>query len=157
MKQISLYRKRLIPAECVSLHNDTILYYDEDILVTSWKTIHPRKDLDHGFSCCYLKKGYKISKFYNAQHTLLYYYCDIISPAYEQDSLIITDLLADVIIYPDGFIKVTDLDELVTAFDDGALSLSQLKEAINSLHRLLEQLYAGKLSELLAPMERFDQ
>ena len=61
------------------------------------------------------------------------------------------------IIYPDGFIKVTDLDELVTAFDDGALSLSQLKEAINSLHWLLEQLYAGKLSELLAPMERFDQ
>lgn len=159
MKQISLYRKRLIPAECVSLHGDSILHLDEDLLVTSWKAIRPKKDLDHGFSCCYLKEGYKISKFYTADHTLLYIYCDIISPFYEQEhrSLIITDLLADVIIYPDGLVKVVDLDELVTALDNGSLSLDQLKCAISSLNRLLEKIYAGKLPELLAPIDAFDK
>lgn len=158
MNQISLYRKRLIPAECILLHDDTILYLDEDILVTSWKTIRPKKDLDHGFSCCYLKEGYKISRFYRADNTLLYHYCDIISPAYEPDSnsLIITDLLADVIVYPDGFVKVADLDELVTAFDENSLSLDMLKKSITSLHRLLEKIYAGRLPELLSPLDPFD-
>lgn len=159
MNPISLYRKRLIPAECVNLHNDIILRLDDEILVTSWKAIHPKKDLDHGFSCCYLKEGFKISKFYNADHQLLYHYCDIISPEYDPDSnsLIITDLLADVIVYPDGFVKVVDMDELVTAFDGGFLSLDMLKKSICTLHRLLEQIYAGKLPELLAPIEEFNK
>lgn len=158
MKQISLYRKRLIPSECVSLHDDAILYHDDNVLITSWKAIHPRKDMDHGFSCYYLKEGYKISRFCRADHSLLYHYCDIISPAWEPESnaLVVTDLLADVIVYPDGFVKVVDLDELVTAYDSGALSLDQMKNAINALHRLLEKIYAGKLPELLAPMEAFD-
>lgn len=158
MKQISLYRRRLIPPECISLNDDVILYLDENILVTSWKSIRPKKDLDHGFSCYYLKEGYKVSKFYRADHTLLYHYCDIISPFYEKESctLTVTDLLADVIIYPDGFVKVVDLNELVTAFEEGSLSLALLKASITSLHRLLEQIYAGNLSALLAPIEPFD-
>lgn len=159
MKQISLYRKRLIPDECINLHDDIILRCDDDILITSWKTLHPKKDLDHGFSCYYLKEGCKISKFYRADHTLLYYYCDIIMPVYEQDSnaLIITDLLADVIIYPDGFVKVCDLDELVTACDTGALSVDMLKTALRTLHQLLERIYDGKLSELVRLMDEFDK
>ena len=158
MNPISLYRKRLIPAECVSLHADTILRLDDDILVTSWKTIRPKKDLDHGFSCYYLKEGCKISKFYRADDTLLYYYCDIILPTYDPDShsLVITDLLADVIIYPDGFVKVCDLDELITACDNGSLSCDMLKTAILSLHNLLDKIYKGQLPELLAPLEEFN-
>ena len=158
MNQISLYRKRLIPAECVSLHDDTILRLDDNILITSWKTIRPRKDLDHGFSCYYLKEGFKISKFYRTDNSLLYYYCDIISPSYDSDSasLIVTDLLADVIIYPDGFVKVCDLDELVTASNSGALSPEMLKAALLSLHSLLDKIYKGQLQELLAPIEEFD-
>ena len=158
MNQISLYRKRLIPAECISLHNDTILRLDDRILVTSWKTIRPKKDLDHGFSCYYLKEGYKVSRFYRADHTLLYIYCDIIAPVYDPDSgaLVVTDLLADVIIYPDGFVKVCDLDELVTACDSGMLSLDMMKTAILSLHSLLGRIYKRQMPELLAPIEEFD-
>ena len=158
LPQLALYRKRLIPAECLPLPNDVILHCDEDILVTSWKTIRPKKELDHGYSCYYLEEGYKISKFYRADNTLLFYYCDIISPRYEEstNSLFVTDLLADVVIYPDGFVKVVDLDELVTALHNGGLTLSMLTEAILTLDRLLRLIYGGKLSELLQPIDRFD-
>lgn len=158
LPQLALYRKRLIPEECLPLPNDVILHCDEDILVTSWKTIRPKKELDHGYSCYYLEEGYKISKFYRADNTLLFYYCDIISPRYEEstNSLFVTDLLADVVIYPDGFVKVVDLDELVTALHNGGLTLSMLTEAILTLDRLLRLIYGGKLPELLQPIDRFD-
>lgn len=154
-----LYRKRLIPEECIPLFDDVILFFGDDTLVTSWRTIRPKKNMDHGYSCYYLKEGYKISKFYRADHTLLYYYCDIISPIYEKDtnSLTVTDLLVDVIIYPDGFIKIVDMDELVTASQNGLLSVDRLREALSALNRLLSRLYGGELSELLAPINEFDR
>lgn len=155
---LHLYRRRLIPEECIPLPNDVILYCDGDVLVTGWKTIRPKKDMDHGFSCYYLKEGYKISKFYRADHTLFCFYCDIISPAYEKNtnSLTVTDLLADVIIYPDGSVQVVDIDELVKAFDDGKLSLELMKKSLLILDRLLKMVYGGKLPELLQYIDRFD-
>ena len=158
LSELKLYRRRLIPEECIALPDDRILRCDEDVLVTSWKTIRPKKNMDHGFSCYYLKEGYKISKFYRADGTLLYYYCDIISPHYEIDtnSLIVTDLLADVIIYPDGFVKVVDVDELAVALTDGSLTLEQLKLTLVTLDRLLNKIYDGYLSELVVPIEAFE-
>lgn len=151
---LKLYRRRLIPHECIPLPHDIILSYRDGVLVTSWQTIRPKKNMDHGYSCYYLKEGYKISKFYRADNTLLYCYCDIISPAYEDDThtLTVTDLLADVIVYPDGSIQVVDLDELADAYEQGMLSASQLMLALRTLDRLLSLLYEGKLEKLLAPI-----
>ena len=59
-----LYRKRLIPEECVLLKDDVILLCNEDIIITQWKALKPKKDLHHGYSCYFLKEGYKVSKFY---------------------------------------------------------------------------------------------
>ena len=61
---LHLFRRRLIPEECVPLVNDSLLDHRDGVLVTSWKTIRPKKEMDHGFSCYYLDKGYKISRFY---------------------------------------------------------------------------------------------
>lgn len=156
--ELKLYRRRLIPEECIPLPDDVILRYDRDVLVTSWKTIRPKKEMDHGYSCYYLKEGYKISKFYRADHTLLYYYCDIISPGYEENtnSLTVTDLLVDVIVFPDGAVRVVDVDELVTALNRGLLDLERLKEALCALDRLLHLLYSDRLEALLAPIAPFD-
>ena len=52
-----LYRKRLIPNECIRLDQDEILLHKEQLLVTRWNTIRPKKDLDHGISCFLLDKG----------------------------------------------------------------------------------------------------
>lgn len=153
-----LYRKRLIPDECVELKDDEILLCNEDIIVTKWKALKPRIDLDHGYSCYFLKEGYKVSKFYAADHTLLYYYCDIIRHDYfpEDRKMVFTDLLADVIIYPDGFVKVVDLDEMVPALDSGSLPLDQLKKALLSCSALLTLIYDGKLRELTKYIDAFD-
>lgn len=156
---LSLYRRRLIPEECISLPEDRILQCGNGILVTSWKTIRPKKNMDHGFSCYYLKDGYKISKFYRADDSLLYYYCDIIASDYDasENKLTVTDLLVDVIIEPDGFVRVVDVDELVDALDDGRLLPAQLRQALLSLDRLLSRIYGGRLDSLLSPINDFDQ
>ena len=85
-------------------------------------------------------------------------YCDIISPEYNEteNTLIVTDLLADVIVYPDGFVKVVDLDEIVPAFESGALSESMLKKALLSCNALLSLIYDGKIGELTEPITKFE-
>ena len=47
----NLYRKRIIPDECIPLVDDTILYFDDRVIVTAWNALHPKKDLHHGYSC----------------------------------------------------------------------------------------------------------
>ena len=56
MEKIKLYRKRYIPDEIVYLANDTIAHLDDDIIVTTWKTLKPRKDFAYGTSIYLLIK-----------------------------------------------------------------------------------------------------
>lgn len=152
-----LYRKRLIPEECILLKDDRVLYRDEQIIVTGWNSLKPRKDLHHGFSCYYLTEGIKVSRFYREDGSLLYWYCDIVDYEYteENDTYIVTDLLADVIIYPDGFVKVVDLDELVTARESGILSEAMMHRALLRVNHLLQIIYAGDFPKLQKPTERY--
>lgn len=152
-----LYRKRLIPEECVLLKDDRLLYRDEKIMVTAWNTLKPRKDIHHGCSCYYLQEGIKVSRFYDADGSLLYWYCDIVDYDYreETDTYIITDLLADVIVYPDGFVKVVDIDELATARESGLLTEKMLNKALLTLNHLLQIIYDGKFDDLQKPLEQY--
>lgn len=145
-----LYRKRLIPEECVLLKDDVILSCNEDVIVTKWNALKPKKDLHHGYSCYFLKEGYKVSKFYQEDNSLLYWYCDIVDFEYQKEDnrLIVTDLLADVIIYPDGFVKVVDIDEMVICLNEQKISLEQLKHSLTQLDKLLQIIYAGKFETL---------
>lgn len=151
-----LYRKRLIPEECVLLKDDTVLYRDNQIIVTGWNSLKPRKDLHHGYSCYYLEEGFKVSRFCKEDDSMLYWYCDIVDYDYtaDTDTYIVTDLLADVVIYPGGFVKVVDLDELVTAQESGLLNNDMLKKALLRLNHLLEIIYAGDFDKLQKPIEQ---
>lgn len=153
-----LYRKRIIPKECVLLENDIILKCSNDAIVTKWNALKPKKDLHHGYSCYYLNEGFKISKFYREDGSLLYWYCDIVEYEYHADKqeYIITDLLADVVIYPDGFVKVIDLDELVAAFDSGLITDYQIKKALLNLNNLLLTVYSSKFSSLKLQIEQYE-
>jgi len=155
MANPTLYRRRIIPDECILLKDDIILSCDEEHIITSWQALHPKKDLHHGSSCYFLKEGFKVSKFCAKSGKLLYWYCDIVDFDYHPDdnSLIVTDLLADVIIYPDGFVKVVDLDELVTALNSDAISLDTLKQSLLRLDRLLQIIYSGSFDQLKAYIE----
>lgn len=153
----NLYRKRIIPSECLHLKNDQIVYYENNRLVTIWNAIHPRKDLHHGISCYFFDEGFKVSKFYSENGSLLYWYCDIIEAEYNSESndLVVTDLLADVIIYPDGFVKVVDIDEMVDALDEDGITLAQLKTSLHNLDKLLTLIYSGAFKEYQNFIESF--
>ena len=152
-----LYRKRLIPEECVLLKDDRLLYRDDQIIVTGWNTLKPRKDLHHGLSCYYLQEGMKVSRFYREDNSLLYWYCDIVDYDYhaKTDTYIITDLLVDVIVCPDGFVKVVDIDELVTAQEAGLLTNDMLKKSLLNLNHLLQIIYNGGFKQLQSPLEQY--
>ncbi len=155
MDKPNLFRKRIIPEECVPLENDKILYMDKDKIITKWNTLHPKKDLDHGYSCYFLHEGYKVSKFLTADGSLLYWYCDIIDYNYDsvKNEYIFIDLLADVIIYPNGFVKVVDLDEFEQALEQGSITFEDVKKALRSLDALLKSIYSGEFDALKAEIE----
>lgn len=156
MPEPILYRKRIIPEECILLKDDKILYQDEKTIVTCWNSIKPKKELHHGFSCYFLNEGCKVSKFYRQDNSLMYWYCDIVEYEYqsETNTYTVTDLLADVVIYPDGFVKVVDLDELADALEQKLISEDTLKKALLNLNNLLKIIYSGNFSRLQAPIEQ---
>ncbi|MCR4745396.1 MAG: DUF402 domain-containing protein [Lachnospiraceae bacterium] len=153
----NLFRKRIIPAENVPLKDDEILYIDDRIIVTRWKTLHPKTDFSHGASIYYLKEGYKVSKFLRTDESLLYWYCDILDYSYDKDSNSYTfrDLLADVIVYPDDFVKVNDLGEFKEAIENGDLTTEDVVSALKSLSDLLDIIYGGKFSKLTKELEGY--
>lgn len=155
MSDLKLYRKRLIPSECILLKDDIIISQTEDLVITSWKTLNPKIAFSHGCSCYFLKEGFKISKFYRQDGSLLYWYCDIVEYAHDEQAhtLTATDLLADVIVYPDGRTKVVDLDELAQAFESGLLTGEQLTSALRQLNHLLTYIYKDKFDQLQIQLE----
>jgi len=159
MANLTLYRKRIIPDECVLLKDDIVLQVDNDTIVTKWNALKPKKDLHHGYSCYYLNEGFKMSKFLDEQGNLLYWYFDIVEYDFHSDKneYVVTDLLVDVIIAPDGFVKVVDLDELVAAFDSGRITDYQLKKALLYLNNLLSAVYSPKLSSLKFNLDQYDK
>ena len=152
-----LYRKRIIPDECVLLKDDQILYTDDDVLVTGWKALHPKIDLSLGWSCYYLHEGYKVSRFCREDRSLLYWYCDIVDygPGISDGKLISTDLLVDVIVRPDESLRVVDLDELADAFERGLIDNRQLTTSLRNLDRLLHRIEQEGIEKLAFPMIPF--
>ncbi len=150
MKSPTLYRNRLIPKESIRLEDDIILFYNQEQIMTSWKALRPRPTLAYGYSLYLPALGYKISRFYGHNHQFLYWYCDIIQSSYDaaSNAWYFTDLLVDVIIQPDGFVKVLDLDELNIAYNKGLITLAQLQTAIDRLHALLQVIYNNEFDSL---------
>ncbi len=153
-----LYRKRIIPSECILLKDDEVVYLDDTVLITKWKTLKPKAEFDHGASAYIFEKGIKVSKFYHADGTLLYWYCDIVDFEADQDTgtLTVTDLLADVIVYPSGRIKVMDLDELADALEQGLITQEQTATCMKRLDALLTLIDRDKFDTLCEYLDSRD-
>ena len=150
MKPLQIYRRRIIPSECILLKGDEIIKADDEVIITKWNTLHPKNDFSHGCSCYFLKQGIKVSKFYRSDNSLLYWYCDIVDYAFDsaENTLIVTDLLADVIVYPGGTVNVMDLDELADALDKGLISASLMSLCLKRLNALLTLISRDKFDRL---------
>lgn len=154
-----LYRKRFIPNELVPLKDDIILLYENDLIITKWLTLHPRKDIAWGISAYYIDKGYKVSKIYDKNNHVVYWYCDIIQTKKEQDSniIIFEDLLIDVLIYEDGSVHILDLDELADAQDLKLITREEASHALRKLDSLLKIIYQGHFDTLQEAVNRTEK
>jgi len=146
MKKPVLLRKRFIPCEITNISSDDLLFRNDQLLVTRWKSIKPRADFYGGISYTFLKEGIKLARFYNEQGIFLYWYCDIIDVLYdeEKDEYTFEDLLVDVKILPDGTIKVLDTDELAEALEKGFITAEQACMALRTLDKVLKLVYNNK-------------
>lgn len=158
MPNLKLFRKRIIPNECILLKDDIILSANDEFIITKWNALKPKKDLHHGYSCFFLKEGFKISKFYREDNSLMCWYCDIVDYSYDETehALTATDLLADVIVEPDGFVKVVDLDELADMLEQHNLSEQLIVLALRRLNHLLSLIYAGEFVNLKVHIEKWE-
>ena len=150
MNTLSLYRRRLIPDECILLKDDIILDADDQHIVTKWNTLRPKNLLHHGDSCYYLDKGVKVSRFYTEDNYLICWYCDIVSYEWKEEKTALwsTDLLLDVLVYPDGSYKLLDMDELAEAHAGKLISDGLLQTSLLTANRLLNEIYDNKFHEI---------
>ena len=157
MEHPTLYRKRFIPNECIALKDDIFLEYSSSRFMTRWNTIRTKSLFTNGYTYYYLDRGYRVSKFLDDQGNLVYWYFDIITHEFdnENNSLYIIDLLADVVIMPDGSLRVVDLDELSEAFETRLIDEALLKKSLLSLNKLLTSIYADGYEPLVAPIEDY--
>ena len=149
MQRLKLYRRRFIPNETIELKNDQIVRADDSIIVTKWNTINPRADFSHGTSAYFLRPGWKISRFFNDTGQTVYTYCDIIDSLYdkEENSILIRDLLVDIIVYNNGLVKVVDIGEVAEALEAGIIDAPLAAKALKQADGLLNVIYEGRLWE----------
>lgn len=150
-----IYRKRILPPEYILLKDDIIVAQSDEVLITKWHTLKPKTNFSHGASCFYFKEGIKVSKIYRSDDSLLYWYCDIVDYSFDpaESSLTFTDLLADVVIYPDGGVEVVDLDELAEATERNLITKEQMTSCLRSLNHLLTLIYRDKFDRLQSRLD----
>lgn len=156
MEQVRLFRRRFLPDELTELKDDIILSITDDVILTKWDVLKPRKDIAYGVSAYFIKLGVKVSKVYNAAHQLVYWYCDIVEAEINTDTHTYTfnDLLIDVLVYPDGHVEVVDMDEFADVMEKNILPSSISIAALRKTDNLLHLIYAGKFSELTKYIEQ---
>ena len=149
---IKLYRRRFIPDELKLLADDKIVFFDDNLIITTWNTLKPRSDFASGISAYYRKEGFKISYHYGADGTFTRWYCDIVAESETADGLIFSDLLIDIVILPDNSVHVVDLDEAADALEQGLITADMLAGALRSANNLLTCIRQGRFLELTACM-----
>lgn len=145
---VRLFRRRFIPNEMRELKDDQILYFSDDLIITSWKTFKPREDFASGISAYYRKEGFKISRHYGADGSFTRWYCDIIAEETHGNDIIFSDLLIDVIIETDDSVHVVDLDEAADAVEQGLITNNMLIQALRSTDKLLRHIRHGSFRKL---------
>ena len=153
-----IYRRRFIPNEFLHLKGDTVLKYEPGRLMLSrWKTLKPKKEFAGGVSAYFIDKGIKLSKFLHEDGSLSYWYCDIIDIIEEPGKVTYVDLLFDVVILPDGQLQVLDVGEAAEAFEKGLITQAQLIRGMNTLDRVLNEIYTGSFDKYREVVEKAEK
>lgn len=156
-KAYTVTRRRYIPDEIITLNHDTIYYVSDELIVSGWKAIRLRQDISGGFSAYYPKLGIKTSKFFDGDGKLLYWYNDVSELAFDGNDINFTDLLIDVVIYPDNSIRIMDIDEFADAINKNLITKEQEIKALTSFHNLLNYVYNNEYSLLQEPVTELEK
>ena len=156
-KSYTVIRKRYIPDEVITLNHDTIYYVSDDLIISGWKAIRLRPDISGGFSAYYPKLGIKTSKLFDGDENLLYWYNDISELNFNGNDINFTDLLLDLIVFPDNSIKILDLDEFAEAIEKNYITKEQEIKALRSFHTLLDYIYNNDYSKLQEPINELEK
>lgn len=156
MTNLKLFRRRFIPEEIVELKDDKILSMDKNnnIIITKWNVLKPRNDIDHGISAYFINDGIKVSKIFNSDGNLVYWYCDIIETVYDNNTYTFNDLLIDIIIHPDGKVEVVDMDEFADVMENGILTNNTIAKALRCANSLLKDIYSGNFGKYTRYIEK---
>ncbi len=153
-----IFRKRYFPDEIVELNNDKQLFVGDHMLITSWKTLKPRKDLASGVSLYLPEEGWKISRFFGTDGSFMHWYCDIIdAEPYPGGGTVFVDLLIDVVRYPNGTVQVLDLGEAGEMMEQGAVPAKQIAKALRHTDRLLELIQGPEFAKVGRIIENAEQ
>lgn len=156
MTNLKLFRRRFIPEEIVELKDDKILSIDKinNIIITTWNVLKPRNDIDHGISAYFINDGIKVSKIFNSDGNLVYWYCDIIETVHDNNTYTFNDLLIDIIIHPDGKVEVVDMDEFADVMENGILTNHTIAKALRCANSLLKDIYSGNFGKYTRYIEK---
>lgn len=156
MTNLKLFRRRFIPEEIVELKDDKILSIDKtnNIIITKWNVLKPRNDIDHGISAYFINDGIKVSKIFNSDGNLVYWYCDIIETVHDNNTYTFNDLLIDIIIHPDGKVEVVDMDEFADVMENGILTNHTIAKALRCANSLLKDIYSGNFGKYTRYIEK---
>lgn len=156
MTNLKLFRRRFIPDETVELKDDIILSMDNNnnIIITKWNVLKPRNDIDHGISAYFINDGIKVSKIFNSDGNLVYWYCDIIETVHDNNTYTFNDLLIDIIIHPDGKVEVVDMDEFADVMENGILANNTIAKALRCANSLLKDIYSGNFEKYTRYIEK---
>lgn len=154
---MKIIRKRIIPHEEVDISADELLIKDNNVIITRWLPIKPRKDIGYGISLLDINSNYKVSAFYDKSAKFLYWYCDIVIVSYNKqtDTYIIKDLLVDVIKYPGQEAKLLDVDELEIAFLNKLISKDEYMLA-NNVSSLVYRMFNENIPEKIQNLLKYD-
>ena len=87
-----------------------------------------------------------------------YWYCDVgdFDIDTENDEFTFIDLLADVIVYPSGEIRVVDLAEAADIFESGKIDSDILCKMLRRLDFLLETVHSGEFANMQKMLESYE-
>ena len=156
-KSYTVIRRRYIPDEVITLNQDTIYYVSDELIVSGWKAIRLRQDISGGFSAYYPKLGIKTSKLFDGNGNLLYWYNDISELNFNGNDINFTDLLIDLIVFPNKSIKILDFDEFADAIEKNYITKEQEIKALKSFHTLLDYIYNNNYATLQEPINELEK
>lgn len=146
MEYSKRYKMKLTSNKLEDISDDKVLFQNDEIMVTDFSPKSSSMGTSRVLSFCLFKNNWQISANFDQEGHFRYWYCDIVdySVNRENNSLTITDLAADVAVFPDNYVSVMDLDELGELIDTESISKEMSVKALKSAQALLKLVYDGQ-------------